>query len=75
MFLIYLSIPISSASGERSFTVLKLLKTYLRNSMIQQRVSNLAVIKTNSDLLKEIKIDEVINIFASLKDRRVKFSY
>ena len=75
LFLIYLSIPISSASGERSFTVLKLLKTYLRNSMIQQRVSNLAVIKINSDLLKEIKIDEVINIFASLKDRRVKFSY
>ena len=31
---IFLTIPASNASGERSFSVLKRVKTYLRNSMI-----------------------------------------
>ena len=75
LLLIYLSIPISSATGERSFSVLKILKTYLRNSMVQQRLSDLAVISINSDLLQDIRIDDIINKFASLKDRRLKFTY
>jgi len=74
LFLIYLTVPISSATGERSFSVLKLLKTYIRNTISQQRLSDLAVISVNSDLLSCINLDDIINKFASIKDRRLKFT-
>ena len=41
---IYLSVPISSAECERSFSSLKRLLNWLRNSMGQERLSDLAVI-------------------------------
>ncbi len=69
LILIYLTVPITSATGERSFSVLKLLKTYIRNTMNQQRLSDLTVISVNSDLLNEIKINYIINEFERLKGR------
>ena len=65
---IYLSIPISSATGERSFSCLKLIKTYLRNSMLQDRLSNLSTISLNNDIVEEITFEEVIKIFASAQN-------
>jgi hypothetical protein len=41
---ILLIIPVSGASGERSFSKLKLIKTYLRSSMSQERLSSLATL-------------------------------
>jgi hypothetical protein len=75
LFCIYLSIPVSSAGGERSFSCLKLLKTYLRNTMLESRLSDLAVVSINSDLLHEITNEEIIEAFASLRDRKLKFAY
>lgn len=38
---IFLTIPICNASGERSFSVLKRVKNYLRNSLSQLNLSQL----------------------------------
>ncbi|XP_065675636.1 uncharacterized protein LOC136091851 [Hydra vulgaris] len=38
---ILLSIPVTVASGERSFSKLKLIKRYLRNTMLQDRLNSL----------------------------------
>ena len=40
--MLFLTIPVTTASAERSFSKLKLIKTYLRNSMGQDRLRNLA---------------------------------
>ncbi|XP_060878884.1 uncharacterized protein LOC132951154 [Metopolophium dirhodum] len=40
---ILLTIPVTVASGERSFSKLKLIKTYLRSSMTDDRLSSLAI--------------------------------
>ena len=40
---IMISIPISSASCERSISTLRNLKTYLRNTMVQDRLNGLAL--------------------------------
>ncbi len=47
---IYITIPICSAEAERAFSVLKLLKTWLRTSMEDQRLSDLAIIKMAYDV-------------------------
>ena len=43
-FLLFVTIPVTMASAERSFSKLKLIKTYLRNYMEQKRLRNLAIL-------------------------------
>ncbi|KAF2888822.1 hypothetical protein ILUMI_17351 [Ignelater luminosus] len=40
---IYLMLPVSVAGGERSFSKLELIKTYLRSSMSQEILVRLAM--------------------------------
>lgn len=69
-FRISLTIPASVASGERSFSKLKLIKTYLRNSMGQDRLNKLAIISIEKEIRNLIN---VIDDFASKKARKKKF--
>lgn len=70
---ILLTIPISVASGERSFSKLKLIKTYLRSTMTQERLSALAIISIESDIARSLDLSSVIEKFAESKARRGKF--
>jgi len=47
-----LTIPISIASAERSFSKLKLIKSYLRSTMSQQRLKELALLSIEKDFFK-----------------------
>jgi hypothetical protein len=67
---IYLTIPISSAEAERSFSVLKLLKTWLRTTMEDERLSDLGVIKMDCNLIIDYEL--LLNEFVKIKDRRLK---
>ena len=69
-----MSAAISSASVERSFSSLRLLKTYLRNSMDQQRISDLAVMCINSDIIDNLNVNNIIDKFASVKNRRMNLN-
>ncbi|XP_022171567.1 uncharacterized protein LOC111034593, partial [Myzus persicae] len=40
--IIFLTLPVTVASAERSFSKLKLIKNYLRNSVSQERLSHIA---------------------------------
>ncbi|KAK3858092.1 hypothetical protein Pcinc_035689 [Petrolisthes cinctipes] len=65
--------PVTVASAERSFSKLKLIKTYLRSTMSQERLSELAIISINKEVSKQISFDETIYAFVARKSRRVKF--
>ena len=52
---IYLTIPITSIAAERSFSALKRTKTYLRNTMNQERLSSLSIIHIEKSQLKQSK--------------------
>jgi len=52
-----LTIPCSNAEAERSFSSLSRLKTYLCNSMSQQRLNHLAVLHVHRDRIHSIDID------------------
>ena len=71
-FRIFLTIPVTVASSERSFSKLKLIKTYLRSTMTQERLTNLALLSIENDITKTIDYNEVIDQFAKLKSRKVK---
>ena len=59
-------IPATSCSAERSFSALRRLKTYLRSTMGQQRVSNIALINIEGAYANSVvnnDMDRIIDIF------------
>lgn len=74
-----LTIPATTSSVERSFSALKRIKTYLRNQMHEERLSELAIISIEKQFLKSLKTEncfcnEVIEIFIQ-KTRRIELIY
>ncbi|XP_050920114.1 uncharacterized protein LOC127137729 [Lathyrus oleraceus] len=67
---ILLTILVTIVSAERSFSKLKLLKTYLRSTMSQERLNGLALIAIENDILKTIKYEDLVDDFASKSVRR-----
>jgi hypothetical protein len=75
-----LTIPATSASVERSFSVLKRIKSFTRNTIDQSRLNNLGQISIEKELLKSLRktdtfFDQVIDHFAEAKDRRIDLIY
>ena len=69
---IMLTIPVTVASAERSFSKLKLLKSYLRSTMTQERLNDLAMIALESDMLEKIDYERIIEDFISKNAQRIK---
>ena len=66
----FLTAPATVASAERSFSKLKLIKNYLRSTMSQDRLNNLARLSIESDIAKQIDFDTAIRSFAKKKTRK-----
>lgn len=69
---ILLTIPVSVAGCERSFSKLKLIKNYLRSTMNQDRLSNLALLSIERHKFNLVQFDDVIRDFANSKARKVR---
>jgi hypothetical protein len=67
---ILLTVPVTVASAERSFSKLKLLKNYLRSTMSQERLNGLAMCTIEKDILDTINLNTVLDDFASRNARR-----
>ena len=52
---ILLTIPITVASTEMSFLKLKLIKSYLKSTMFQKRLSRLAILSIENVMLEELE--------------------
>ena len=61
-----LTFPVSNAKCERSFSVLKLIKTYLRASMDQKRLTSLGTISIEKTAGDSLDLDRVVDRFAAL---------
>jgi hypothetical protein len=68
---VLLTIPVTVASAEQSFSKLKLLKSYLRSTMAQERLNALVVIAIESDTLGKIEYEDIIEDFISKNTMRI----
>ena len=68
---LFLTIPVTVASNERSFSKLELIKNYLRSTMGQERLSNMAIISIKSKIAAKLSYDKLIDDFAFIKARKV----
>lgn len=67
---IYVALPVSNCSGERSFSHLKRIKNCLRSTMLQDRLSALAILNIENELVKNIDFGQLVEAFATAKSRR-----
>jgi len=68
--IIFLTLPVTVATADRSFSKLKIIKTYLRNSMGQNRLSNIVVLNIEHYRTKELSLDKIITDFSNLRQER-----
>ena len=69
---IILTLPVSVASAERTFSTLRRLKTWLRSQMGEERLTGLALLHTHADI--PLNIDKIIDRFEKSGNRRIKLS-
>ena len=62
---------VANCSSERSFSTLKLIKNRLRTSMSEDRLVGLTLLSIESDILRELNFDDIIDEFANKKARKV----
>ena len=67
---LFLTLPVTVASAERSFSKLKLIKSYLRSTMAQERLDGLSLLAIERDAAQKLKIDDIVETFAHAKARR-----
>ena len=70
---LFLTLPVTVASCERSFSKLKLVKHYLRSSMGQERLSGLSIMSIESGIAGSLHYDDVIDEFAAVKARKMHY--
>uniref|UniRef100_A0A8I6WNY7 HAT C-terminal dimerisation domain-containing protein n=1 Tax=Hordeum vulgare subsp. vulgare TaxID=112509 RepID=A0A8I6WNY7_HORVV len=66
---VLLTIPVTA---EKSFCKLKLLKSYMRTTMTQQRLNDLATIALESEVLEKIDYEDIIEDFISKNTARMR---
>lgn len=74
------TIPVTSASVERSSSALKRIKFFSRNTISQDRLKNISLISIEKRFIKQLTqqttfYEEIIDVFANQKDRRIPLNY
>ncbi|KAL4084972.1 hypothetical protein QTP88_027831 [Uroleucon formosanum] len=71
--MLFLTLPVTVATAERSFPKLKLIKNYLRSTMCEERLSGLGILSIENDRARQLNLKEIINNFAEKKARKRNF--
>ena len=69
-----LTLPVSTATTKRAFSVMNVIKTDLRNKMEDEFLSDTMMLFIERDIAVTISTDSIIDDFEDLKRRRVPFS-
>jgi hypothetical protein len=67
---LYLLLPVTSATAERSFSSLRRLKTYLRSVMLQNRLNHVAILHVHQDVVDSLDLNYVVSDFVKAKTSR-----
>ncbi|CAO2175813.1 unnamed protein product [Urochloa humidicola] len=68
-----LILPVSTASAERAFSILKITKTRLRNKMEDEFLAHSLVVNIEGEIAEDYSYEDIIADFQDMKERRVDF--
>ncbi|KAL5732706.1 hypothetical protein ACOSQ2_032398 [Xanthoceras sorbifolium] len=70
---ILLTLPVTGTFADINFSKLKILKSYLRSTMLQDGLNGLAMLCIENDMLEKIELDMITDEFACQNTRRSRF--
>ena len=70
VYRIIITVPVTSAECERTFSKLALIKNKLRSTCGQQRLENLLVCSVERDIVQQVDVERIVDRFAALTDNR-----
>ena len=73
LLLLYLTIPVTTATAERSFSSLRRVKTYLRNTMSTCKLNNLLLMHVHQNRTDDLDLDKIAKAFIEVNSRRMKY--
>ncbi|KAL2096809.1 hypothetical protein ACEWY4_006016 [Coilia grayii] len=66
-----LSLPVGTATCERSFSAMSRVRNWMRTTMAQQRLSSLSLLYIDSDITKKIQPEDIVDQFDAKAPRRM----
>lgn len=67
---LFSTLPVTSATPERTFSTLKRIKTYLRSTISQERLNGLALTNINKE--ENVTVEEIAQDFIKISARRMQ---
>ncbi len=67
---IYLVVPVTSATSERTFSVLKRLLVYLRFTMTEKRLNNCLLLHVHKDIADKLNLEDIAKQYFSCKTEK-----
>ena len=67
---IFLTIPVTTSTAERTFPALRRLKTFLRSTVSQPRLNHAMIAYIHKDRTDEISVDNIAQQFVMKIERR-----
>jgi hypothetical protein len=67
------TLPVSTATAERAFSILKIIKTRLRNRMEDDFLANSMLVNIEAEILGDYNYEDIIHDFIDVKKRKVHF--
>ncbi|KAG7988370.1 hypothetical protein I3843_03G184700 [Carya illinoinensis] len=68
-----LTLPVSTATSERAFSTMKIVKTRLRNKIEDEFLANNLVVYIEREIAKNFDLDSILDDFVCLKERKLQF--
>lgn len=73
LLLLFYTIPVTTSTAERTFSVLRRVKTYLRSSMTQQRLNHVLLLHSHKTRTDAINLVQLAAKFVSVNERRGEY--
>ncbi|XP_065621325.1 uncharacterized protein LOC112010965 [Quercus suber] len=74
MVRLVLTLPVSTATRERAFSAMKIVKTNFQTKMEDDFLTNSLMLYIEKDIASTFSLDSIVDDFEDLKERRVPFS-
>ena len=70
---LFLTVPVTTATSERTFSSLRRVKSYLRTTMTRERLNHLLLLYCHKSRTDSLDMTKKANSFISVNDRRAMF--
>ena len=67
---LYMTVPVTTATAERTFSIMRRIKIYLRSSMSQQRLNHTILLHCYQDRVDSLDMQDIAKKFIAANERR-----